>query len=170
MPAYVWKVLEAMPKNSHPMCMLDTAILCMQRESKFVKAYNEGMSKMDYWKPTLEDSLDLLAKLPAIAAGVYRMRFNKGKRISPKKGLTWARELRPHARHPGQERRVRRLHAPVPGPALRPRGRQRLGPHLPPGGLGPERRLLQRLGGSERPGRSPARPGQPGMPELGPRS
>jgi len=89
-PAYVWKVLEAMPKNSHPMCMLDTAILCMQKESKFVEAYNSGMSKMDYWKPTMEDSLDLLAKLPAIAAGVYRMRFNKGKRIAPKKGLTWA--------------------------------------------------------------------------------
>jgi citrate synthase len=89
-PSYVWKVLEAMPKNSHPMCMLDTAILCMQRESKFVKAYNAGMTKMDYWKPTMEDSLDLMAKLPGIAAGIYRMRFNKGRRISPKKGLTWA--------------------------------------------------------------------------------
>ena len=89
-PAYVWKVLEAMPANSHPMCMLDTAILCMQRESKFVKAYNAGMTKMDYWKPTLEDSLDLLAKLPGIAAGVYRMRFKKGKRIAPKAGLSWS--------------------------------------------------------------------------------
>ncbi len=89
-PSYVWKVLEAMPKNSHPMCMLDTAILVMQRESHFVKAYNSGVSKMDYWKPTLEDSLDMLAKLPTIAAGIYRMRFKKGKRISPKKGLTWA--------------------------------------------------------------------------------
>jgi citrate synthase len=86
----VWKVLEAMPANSHPMCMLDTAILCMQRESKFVKEYNAGMGKMDYWKPTLEDSLDLLAKLPTIAAGVYRMRFKKGKRIAPKKGLDFA--------------------------------------------------------------------------------
>ena len=89
-PSYVWKVLEAMPANSHPMCMLDTAILAMQRESEFVKKYNEGMPKTDYWKPTLEDSLNLLARLPAIAAGVYRMRFRKGKRISPKKGLTWA--------------------------------------------------------------------------------
>ncbi len=89
-PSYVWKVLEAMPKNSHPMCMLDTAILVMQRESHFVKAYNAGMSKMDYWKPTLEDSLDMLAKLPVIAAGIYRMRFKKGKRIAPKKGLSWA--------------------------------------------------------------------------------
>ncbi len=89
-PAYVWKVLEAMPANSHPMCMLDTAILTMQRESKFAKAYSDGVSKMDYWKSTLEDSLDILAKIPVIAAGVYRMRFKKGKRISPKKGLTWA--------------------------------------------------------------------------------
>ena len=89
-PAYVWKVLEAMPKNSHPMCMFDTAILCMQRESHFVKAYNAGVGKMDIWKSTMEDSLDLLAKLPSIAAGVYRMRFNKGKRIAPKKGLTWS--------------------------------------------------------------------------------
>ncbi|MCP4571048.1 MAG: citrate (Si)-synthase [bacterium] len=88
-PSYVWKVLEAMPKNSHPMTMFDTGILVMQRESEFVKAYNKGMTKMDYWKPTMEDSLNLLGKLPALAAGIYRMRFNKGKRIGPKKGLDW---------------------------------------------------------------------------------
>jgi len=89
-PAYVWKVLEAMPKDSHPMCMLDTAILAMQRESHFVKAYNKGMPKADYWKPTLEDSLDLLARIPGIAAGIYRMRFKKGNRIAPKAGLSWS--------------------------------------------------------------------------------
>jgi len=88
-PGYVWKVLEAMPKNSHPMVMLDTAILVMQRESEFKKAYDKGMKKTDYWKPTLEDSLNLLAKLPGIAAGVYRMRFNKGPRIAYKKDLDW---------------------------------------------------------------------------------
>ena len=38
----------------------------------------------------IERMIDLLAKLPAIAAGVYRIRFKKGKRIAPKKGLTWA--------------------------------------------------------------------------------
>ncbi len=89
-PAYVWKVLEAMPKDSHPMCMLDTAVLAMERESKFRAAYDKGMPREDYWKPMLEDSLDLLARMPAIAAGVYRMRFKKGKRIAPKKGLTWS--------------------------------------------------------------------------------
>jgi len=89
-PAYVWKVLEAMPKNSHPMCMLDTAILCMERESKFRKAYDQGMKREDYWRPMMEDSLDLLGMLPTLAAGVYRMRFNKGRRIAPKKNLSWA--------------------------------------------------------------------------------
>jgi citrate synthase len=61
----------------------------MQKESEFVKAYNKGMKKTDYWKPTLEDALNLLAKLPGIAAGVYRLRFNKGKRIGYKKDLDW---------------------------------------------------------------------------------
>ncbi|MBK7702785.1 MAG: citrate (Si)-synthase [bacterium] len=92
-PAYVWRVLEAMPKDSHPMCMFDTAILAMERESKFRDAYYEGMNKLDYWKPTLEDSLDLIAKLPAIAAGIYRMRYRKGPRISPKKDLTWSQNF-----------------------------------------------------------------------------
>jgi len=71
------------------MCMFNTGILVMQRESEYVKAYNKGMKKTDYWKPTLEDSMNLLAKLPALGAGVYRMRFKKGKRISPKKDLDW---------------------------------------------------------------------------------
>jgi citrate synthase len=88
-PKYVWDVLEAMPKDSHPMAMLDTGILVMQRESEFVKAYNAGVKKTEYWKPILEDALNLLAKLPGIAAGVYRMRFKKGKRIPYKKDLDW---------------------------------------------------------------------------------
>ncbi len=88
-PKYVWDVLSAMPKDSHPMAMLDTAVLVMQKESEFVKAYNKGINKSEYWEPTLEDALNLLAKLPGIAAGVYRMRFNKGKRIGYKKDLDW---------------------------------------------------------------------------------
>jgi citrate synthase len=88
-PDYVWKVLEAMPKESHPMAMFDTGILVMEHESEFRKRYSEGISKMDYWEPVLEDSLNLLAKLPSLAAGVYRLRYNKGKRIPYDKKLDW---------------------------------------------------------------------------------
>jgi len=88
-PKYVWDVLKAMPKDSHPMCMLDTGILVMERESKFRARYTEGMKKDEYWDPMLEDSLDLLAKLPGLAAGVYRIRFGKGNPIDYDPKLDW---------------------------------------------------------------------------------
>ena len=84
-PTYVWNILNEMPSDSHPMAMFNTAILVMQRESKFAKNYND-ITKAEYWEYTLEDSLDIIAKLPAIAAFVYRKRFDKGARIDPKPG------------------------------------------------------------------------------------
>jgi citrate synthase len=88
-PDYVWDVLYAMPEDSHPMAMLNTAILVMEKESVFRKWYDKGMTKDQYWIPTLEDALQLLAKLPGIAAGVYRIRFNKGDLIPYTPGLDW---------------------------------------------------------------------------------
>jgi citrate synthase len=88
-PDYVWKVLEAMPKDSHPMTMFDTAILVMEGESEFRRRYEAGMKKEEHWQPALEDALRLLAVLPSIAAGIYRMRFDKGPRIAYTKGLDW---------------------------------------------------------------------------------
>lgn len=89
-PDYVWKVLEAMAPDSHPMAMFNTAILAMERESRFREAYDAGVTKADYWESTLEDALDILAKLPAIAAYVYRLRFNKGPRIPGDRSLSWS--------------------------------------------------------------------------------
>lgn len=82
-PKYVWDVLKAMPEYSHPMTILSTAILVLQKESVFAKEYDRGIKKEDYWKPTLEDSLNLVAKIPAIAAAIYRLRFKKGAIIEP---------------------------------------------------------------------------------------
>ncbi|MDC1032221.1 citrate (Si)-synthase [Candidatus Marinimicrobia bacterium] len=89
-PEYVWKILESMPKNSHPMTMLTTAIQSMQVDSIFVKKYNDGTPKTDLWKWTLDDGITLLSAIPIIAAGIYRMRYNKGDRIEPDKTLDWA--------------------------------------------------------------------------------
>ena len=88
-PAYVWDVLKAMPKDSHPMVMLATAILVLQRESVFRRKYDEGMKKDAYWEATLEDTLNIAAVLPALAAGIYRMRFEKGDRIASDPKLDW---------------------------------------------------------------------------------
>ena len=88
-PDYVWDVLRAMPKDSHPMCMLDTGILVMERESVFRKAYDAGMKKTEFWQPMLEDALKLLGVLPVIAAGMYRIKYNKGDIIPYDKDLDW---------------------------------------------------------------------------------
>ena len=89
-PDYVWNVIDAMPADQHPMTMLNAAILSMQGESVFAKKYAEGASKSLFWEYTLEDTLNVLAKMPSIAAYVYRKRFNKGPRIAPDKSLDWA--------------------------------------------------------------------------------
>jgi citrate synthase len=88
-PQYVWDVLDAMPADSHPMTMLNTAILVMQRDSVFSRRYSD-MNKSEYWEAALEDSLSILGKLPNIAAAIYRKRFNKGARIEPNPELDWA--------------------------------------------------------------------------------
>jgi len=88
-PNYVWKVLKAMAKTSHPMAMLDTAILAMENESAFRKRYDEGMAKTDYWEPALEDSMKIIGTIHAVAAGVYRIKYKKGDLIEPSSKLDW---------------------------------------------------------------------------------
>ena len=89
-PDYVFNVLKAMPIDSHPMAMLSAAIVSMQKESIFFKEYEKGhLHKNDYWIPTLEDSLNLLAKLPAIAAFIYRLKYKNGDIIPSNPDLDW---------------------------------------------------------------------------------
>jgi len=89
-PGYVWKVLDALPKDSHPMAVFDTLILALERESIFRKRYDEGMKKDEYWEAALEDSLDLIAKIGTLGAAVYRWKYDLGPRIEAKSDLDWA--------------------------------------------------------------------------------
>lgn len=89
-PNYIWKVLKSMPKTSHPMAMLDTAILAMENESVFRKRYDEGMKKTEYWEPALEDAMRVMGTIHTIAAGVYRIKYKKGELIEPSKKLDWS--------------------------------------------------------------------------------
>ncbi|MGE4266290.1 MAG: citrate (Si)-synthase [Deferribacterales bacterium] len=86
-PQYVFDILRAMPRDEHPMVMFSAAILVMQRESKFAKFYNSGFNKMTAWEPMYEDSTDLLAKLPEIAAYIYRMKYKGDTPIASDKSL-----------------------------------------------------------------------------------
>ncbi len=74
-PQYVIDILRAMPRDSHPMTLFSAAVLSMQRESKFAKFYAEGFNKITAWEPMFEDATDLIAKLPSVAAYIYRMKY-----------------------------------------------------------------------------------------------
>ncbi len=82
-PQYVFDILRAMPRDTHPMTMISAAILAMQRESIFVQQYNAGLGRMDYWDPTYEDALNLLARLPQIATYIFRMKYRSDTIIPP---------------------------------------------------------------------------------------
>lgn len=88
-PNFVFDVLRAMPRDSHPMMLFSQAILALQHESIFAQRYQEGMTKFDYWEPMLEDSLNLTAKLPTIAAFIYSLKYGSGEFSSPNPNLDW---------------------------------------------------------------------------------
>jgi len=86
LPAHVEPLIRSLPKDMHPMTQLSLALLACQTESKFAKAYEKGVSKTQYWEHTLEDVLDVMAKLPEIAALIYRCSFKDGKLVKDTSG------------------------------------------------------------------------------------
>lgn len=60
------------------MTQFANAVAALNHDSAFAAAYNKGIKKTEYWQPTLEDSIDLIAKLPAIAARIYYNVFGRG--------------------------------------------------------------------------------------------
>ena len=52
------------------MAQFSAAMAALHSESKFSKAYGEGVHKSKYWELVYEDSMNLIAKIPIIAAKV----------------------------------------------------------------------------------------------------
>jgi citrate synthase len=88
-PNHVFDVIEALPTSAHPMTQFCTAILALQTESKFAKAYKEGISKKEHWSYVYEDTMTLIARLPRIAAYIYRRKYKNGDHIQPDGMLDW---------------------------------------------------------------------------------
>jgi citrate synthase len=93
LPDYLLKVMESTPIDMHPMTQFSLAILALQKDSKFAQRYREGMPKSQYWDAMFEDVMDVIAKLPEIAARIYRRSYKGGKYIAPDPKLDWAANL-----------------------------------------------------------------------------
>lgn len=89
-PAHTFAALDALATDTHPMTQFSMAIVSMQSESVFAKRYAEGMRKSEYWDAAYEDAMNLIAKLPRIAAYIYRRTYKNGNHIEPNNDLDWA--------------------------------------------------------------------------------
>lgn len=89
-PNYVFDVIEALPINTHPMTQFSIGVMALQRESIFAKEYAKGISKKVYWDYTYEDTMNLIARLPRVAAYIYRRKYKDGDHIQPNGMLDWA--------------------------------------------------------------------------------
>ena len=89
-PNHVFATIDAMPLSAHPMSQFVVGIMALQTESTFAKNYAKGMNKKDYWEATFDDAMDLLARLPRIAAYIYRRKYKGGDHIQPNGLLDWS--------------------------------------------------------------------------------
>ncbi len=74
-PPHVYQMLRNMPRDTHPMTLFTLGVQALQPQSEFARRYKEGMKKDVYWEPALEDSLNLTAKLPLLAAYIYNLKY-----------------------------------------------------------------------------------------------
>ncbi len=89
-PQSVFDTLNALPIDTHAMTMFTVGIMALQSQSVFARRYDEGMPKSEYWDATYEDSMNLIAALPVIAAAIYRRKYKDGSIIEPNTRLDWA--------------------------------------------------------------------------------
>jgi citrate synthase len=92
-PNHVFSAIDALPLNTHPMTMYVVGVMALQTESYFAKKYSEGINKKDYWEPVFDDAMILLARLPRIAAYIYRRKYKNNEHIHPNGLLDWAGNL-----------------------------------------------------------------------------
>ena len=89
-PDHVFKTIDGLPQDAHPMTQFVTGIMALRTESEFQRAYFDGIHKSKYWEPTYEDAMNLIARLPRVAAYIYRRKYHNGDHIAPDKNLDWA--------------------------------------------------------------------------------
>lgn len=89
-PNHVFDTIDSLPKSSHPMTQFVVAIMALQTESTFVRKYGEGLNKKDYWEAVYDDAMNLIARLPRVAAYIYRRKYKDEKHIQPDGLLDWS--------------------------------------------------------------------------------
>lgn len=88
-PQHVFSAIDALPADAHPMTQFSIAVMAMQNTSVFAQRYTSGMNRSEYWDATYEDSMNLIARLPRIAAYIFRRTYHNNDQILPDISLDW---------------------------------------------------------------------------------
>ncbi len=88
-PEHAFRAIDALPVDAHPMTQFSVGIMAMQNTSVFAQRYNTGMNKTEYWDAAYEDTMNLVARLPRIAAYIYRRVYHNGNQVLPDISLDW---------------------------------------------------------------------------------
>ncbi|EOA26756.1 hypothetical protein CARUB_v10022842mg [Capsella rubella] len=88
-PDYVYNAIDALPSTAHPMTQFASGVMALQVQSEFQKAYESGIHKSKFWEPTYEDCLNLIARVPVVAAYIYRRMYKNGDSIPSDKSLDY---------------------------------------------------------------------------------
>lgn len=102
-PQHTFDALDALPVDTHPMAQFSMAIVSLQNKSIFAQRYAKGMSKNDYWDAMYEDTMNLIAMLPRVAAYIYRRTYHNGDHIAPDLTLDWGGNFAHMLGVPGDE-------------------------------------------------------------------
>lgn len=79
-PRRVLDGIDALRTTLHPVSQFSAAVLMLQQDSVMAAEYATGRGyKSEYWKYCLEDVLTLIARLPEVAARIYRRSFADGR-------------------------------------------------------------------------------------------
>ncbi|KAJ7709974.1 citrate synthase-like protein [Mycena rosella] len=78
LPPFVEKLIDSFPATLHPMTQLGMGVAALNHDSLFQAAYEKGIKKSEYWTHTLDDCINLIARLPALAARIYRNVYSPG--------------------------------------------------------------------------------------------
>lgn len=84
LPESVVKAIDALPTTLHPMSQFSIGVLALQEHSVMAAEYAKGTPKSMYWEHCLEDVLTIVARIPEVAARIYRRTFRGGSIISSK--------------------------------------------------------------------------------------
>jgi len=89
-PEYSTQIINSLSKDLDPLTHFSIGLMAIQPESRFDSAYNQGIRKTEYWEPTIEDAIDLMAKLPTVAAMVYNNKYSNTELPQWDDSLDWA--------------------------------------------------------------------------------